>query len=304
VGGGGEEISSTMSEKVINDLTAYMRGVVTKRGRNAEWAEKAIRESISITAKEALDIKVIDLIADSLSDLVDKLDGRKVEKDSQTVVLHTKGARLERVAAGWRFRILDAIANPNIAYLLMMLGGLGIMMELYHPGLIFPGVVGGISLLLALFALQVLPVNYVGILLIILAVILFILEIKVASFGLLAIGGIISMTLGSVMLFETGETAMRVSWTVIIPTVAAVSAFFIFAIGLVMRAHMKRPRTGGQGLIGEVGIALSDLDNEGKVAVHGEYWNARADRRIPQGERVRVVRVESLWLIVTRDAGI
>lgn len=303
VGGGGEEINPTMSDKVINDLTAYMRGVVTKKGRNAEWVEKAIRESVSITAKEALDLHVINLVADSVPDLLEKLDGRTVEKDGRTIVLHTKGARPERMPQGWRFKVLDAIANPNIAYLLMMIGGLGIMMELYHPGLIFPGVVGGISLLLALFALQVLPVNYVGILLIILSVILFIVEIKVASFGLLAIGGVISLTLGSIMLFDTGETAMRVSWTVIIPTVATVSAFFIFLLGLVMRAHMKRPRTGAQGLTGEVGKALTDLDAEGKVALHGEVWNARADSRIPKGERVRVVRVDSLCLIVTRDAG-
>ena len=161
--------------------------------------------------------------------------------------LHTKGARVERIVPGLRFKILDVIANPNIAYMLMMIGGIGILMELYNPGLIFPGVVGGISLLLALFALQVLPVNYVGIMLIILAVILFILELKVASFGLLSLGAIISLTLGSIMLFDTGETAMRVSWSVIIPTVAAVSAFFIFALGLVVKAHMKKPRTGWAG---------------------------------------------------------
>jgi len=155
--------------------------------------------------------------------------------------------------------------------------------------------------LLALFALQVLPVNYVGILLIILAVILFILEIKIASFGLLAIGGITCLTLGSIMLFETGEQAMRVSWSVVIPTVASVSAFFIFAMGLVVRAWMKKPRTGEQGLIGEIGTALSDLDPEGKVSVHGEYWNARADSRIPRGERVRVIKVERLSLLVTRQ---
>jgi membrane-bound serine protease (ClpP class) len=183
----------------------------------------------------------------------------------------------------------------------MMIGGIGILMELYNPGLIFPGVVGGISLLLALFALQVLPVNYVGIMLIILAVILFIVELKVASFGLLSLGAIISLTLGSIMLFETEEMAMRVSWTVIIPTVAAVSAFFIFALGLVVKAHMKRPRTGGQGLVGEVGVALTELDTEGRVSLHGELWNARSDRHIPKGERVRVVKVENLCLIVTRD---
>lgn len=301
VGGGGQEIEKSMSEKVINDLTAYMRGVVTKRGRNSEWAEQAIRESVSITAKEALNLKVIDLIADSVPDLLEKLDGRKIEKDSRTVVLHTKGARVERIPTGLRFKILDVIANPNIAYLLMMIGGIGILMELYNPGLIFPGVVGGISLLLALFALQVLPVNYVGIMLIILSVIMFIIELKVTSFGLLSLGAIISLTLGSIMLFETGETAVRVSWTVIIPTVTAVSAFFIFALGLVVKAHMKRPRTGGQGLVGEVGVALTDLDNEGRVSLHGEYWNARSDRHIPKGEKVRVVKVDNLCLIVTRD---
>lgn len=301
VGGGGQEIEPSMSEKVINDLTAYMRGVVTKRGRNAGWAEQAIRESVSITAKEALDLKVIDLIADSVPDLLEKLDGRKVEKESRTVELHTKGARVERIVPGLRFKILDVIANPNIAYMLMMIGGIGILMELYNPGLIFPGVVGGISLLLALFALQVLPVNYVGIMLIILSVILFILELKVASFGLLSLGAIISLTLGSIMLFDTGETAMRVSWSVIIPTVAVVSAFFVFALGLVMKAHMKRPRTGGPGLVGEVGVALTDMDTEGRVSLHGEYWNARSDRRISKGEKVRVVKVENLWLIVTRD---
>ncbi|MBI4966167.1 MAG: nodulation protein NfeD [Desulfomonile tiedjei] len=301
VGGGGQEIEKSMSEKVINDLTAYMRGVVTKRGRNAEWAERAIRESVSITSKEALDLRVIDVIADSVPDLLDKLDGRKVEKDSRTVVLHTKGAKVERITTGLRFKILDVIANPNIAYLLMMIGGIGILMELYNPGLIFPGVVGGISFLLALFALQVLPVNYVGIMLIILAVIMFIVELKVTSFGLLSLGAIISLTLGSIMLFDTGETAMRVSWGVVIPTVAGVSAFFIFALGLVVKAHMKRPRTGDQGLVGEVGVALTELDNEGRVSLHGEYWNARSDRYIPKGEKVRVVKVENLRLIVTTD---
>jgi membrane-bound serine protease (ClpP class) len=304
VGGGGQQIDAVMSEKVVNDLTAYMRGIVAKKGRNAEWAEKAIRESVSITSKEALDNHVIDLIADSVPDLLEKLDGRTIEKEGGSLVLKTKGARVERIVPGLRFKILDVIANPNVAYILLMIGGLGIMMELYHPGMIFPGVAGGICLLLSFFALQVLPVSYVGILLIILSVILFILELKIASHGLLAVSGIISLTLGSVMLFETEESAMRVSWMVIIPMVATVSAFFIFALGLVVRAWLKKPRTGEQGIIGEVGVALTDLDNRGKVAVHGEYWNARADRHIPKGERVRVIGVEHLSLVVTRDAGV
>ena len=175
------------------------------------------------------------------------------------------------------------------------------MMELYNPGMIFPGVAGGICLLLSFFALQVLPVNYVGILLIILSVVLFVLELKVQSFGVLSVGAIISMTLGSVMLFETGEVAMRVSWAVIIPTVAAVSSFFIFALGLVVKAWMSKPRTGEQGLVGEYGIALTDIDREGKIALHGEYWNAHADNFVPKGSRVRVLRVDDLSVFITND---
>ena len=303
VAGGGQEIGESMSEKIINDLTAYIRSIVVKKGRNAEWAEQAIRESVSITAKEALHIKVIEIIADSLPDLLEKLHGRQVEKEGRNFTLETKGAQIEKILPGLRFKILDVVANPNIAYILMMIGGIGIMMELYNPGLIFPGVVGGICLLLSFFALQVLPVNYVGIMLIILSVILFILELKIASFGLLSLGAIISLTLGSIMLFDTGETAMRVSWSVIIPMVSMVSAFFIFALGLVVKAWLKQPRTGKQGLIGEVGVALTNLDTEGKVAIHGEYWNANSDGHILKGEKVRVIRVDDLCLKVTRDPG-
>ncbi len=303
VSGGGQQIDPVMSEKVVNDLTAYMRGVVAKKGRNELWAEKAIRESVSITDKEALENHVIDLIADSVPELLEKLDGRKIEKEGGTLTFNTKGARVERVVTGLRFKILDVIANPNVAYILGLVGTIVILAELYSPGMIFPGVAGGICLLLAFYAGQVLPVNYVGILLIILSIILFILELKIVSHGLLALGAIISLTLGSVMLFETEEAAMRVSWTVIVPTVATVSAFFIFALGLVVRAWRRKPRTGEQGIIGEIGVALTDLDDRGRVSVHGEYWNARADNYIPKGERVRVIRVEHLSLVVTRDAG-
>jgi membrane-bound serine protease (ClpP class) len=304
VSGGGQEIDSTMSDKIVNDITAYIRGIVAKKGRNPEWPEKAIRESVSITAQEALNLKVIDLIADSIPDLLEKLDGRKIEKEKREFVLKTKGAIVERIVPGLRFKILDVIANPNIAYMLMMIGGLGIMMELYNPGLVFPGVAGGICLLLSFFALQVLPVNYVGILLIILAIILFILELKVQSFGLLSLGAIISLTLGSVMLFDSTEVAMQVSWSVIIPMVSAVSAFFIVLLGLVVKAWMKKPRTGQQGLVGEVGTALTDIDPEGKVAVHGEYWNARSEGRIPKGEKVRVIKVLDMEVSVTRHSGL
>ena len=303
VGTGGEDIKGTMSEKVVNDLTAYMRSVVARKGRNADWAAKSITDSVSITAEDALKIHVINVIANSVPDLMKELDGQKITKDGHTYVLKTASAKVERVPHGLRFKILDVVANPNVVYILGMLGLVGIMMELYHPGLIFPGALGGLCLLLALFAAQVLPINYVGVLLIIFSVVLFILELKVPSFGLLTMGAIASLTLGSLMLFETSESAMRVSWSVIIPTVAAVSAFFVFAMGLAVKAYRSKPRTGDQGLVGEVGYAMSDVDTRGKVAVHGELWNARSDSHIPKGERVRVIRVDNLWIKVTRDMG-
>lgn len=301
VGGGGKEIGPTMSEKILNDITAYVRGIVEERGRNAKWAESAIRESVSATAKEALKLHAIDLIAASVPDLLNKIDGMKVKKKGKEITIHTKGAVAEKYQSGVRFKILDVIANPNIAYLLMMIGGLGIMMELYNPGLIFPGVLGGICLLLAFFALQVLPVNHVGIMLIILSVILFIMEIKITSFGLLSIAAIGCMTLGSVMLFESPDPAMRVSLKVLIPTVATVSAFFLFAMGLAVKAWKSKPKTGEQGILGEVGFAVSDIHEEGKVYIHGEYWNARSDTLIPKGEKVRVVRLDWPMIYVTRN---
>jgi membrane-bound serine protease (ClpP class) len=303
VGGGGEDIGGAMSEKVINDLSAYMRGIVEKKGRNVAWVNQAIRESVSVTAKEALELKVIDVVADSVEELLGTLNGRTLEKNGQTHTFKTEGARVEKIPHGWRFKILDVVANPNIAYVLMMIGSIGIIAEIYSPGAIFPGVAGGICMLLSLFAMQVLPVNYVGVLLLILSLIFFILELKMVSHGLLAIGGVISLTLGSIMLFESDDTTMRVSWSVIIPTVATVSAFFIVAMTLVAKAWLSPARTGDKGLVGEVGTALTDLNLEGRVAIHGEYWNARADSHIPSGERVRVVRVDSLTLTVTRDLG-
>lgn len=301
VASGGQDIPQTMSEKVVNDLTAFLRGMVTKKGRNAEWAEKSIRESVSITAKEALDIKVIDLIADSVPDLLTKIDGRTIDKDGQSYTLNTKDARVERLITGWRFKVLDVIGNPNVASLLMMGGLIGLLAEFYSPGLIFPGVVGAICLALSAFAFQVLPVNYVGILLIILAIIFFILELKVVSYGMLAVSAIISLTLGLIMLFETEEAAMQVSWTVIFPMVTTVALFFLVVLGLVVRAQRKQPRTGEEGLIGEVGISMTDVNTGGRVAIHGEVWNARADRHIPKGEKVRVIGVEKLSLVVTQE---
>jgi membrane-bound serine protease (ClpP class) len=301
VGAGGQQINSTMSEKIENDITAYMQAIIASKGRNAKWAEQAIKESASITAKQALKIKVIDLIADSVPDLLKKLDGRQIEKDHRVMTLHTRGAKVATIQAGWRFKILNVIANPNVAYILMMIGAVGLIAEFYHPGAMLPGVAGGISLFLAFYALQVLPVDYTGILLIILAIVLFILELKMPTYGLLSIGAVISLTLGSIMLFNPQETGMRVAWTVIVPTVSCVSAFFIFALGLVVKARLRKPRTGQEDLVGEIGLAVTDLFAEGKVSVHGEYWNARANERIKKGDRIRVTQVDSLRLLVTRD---
>jgi membrane-bound serine protease (ClpP class) len=297
----GGDIGETMSQKLLNDMTAYIRGIVKSKGRNEEWAEMAIRESVSVTAQEALELNAIDVVADSVADLLNKIDGRKIEKKGRTVTLHTKNARVEPITTGWRFEVLDTLADPNIVYILIMIGGLCVLLELYNPGMIFPIVIGSICLLLAGFALQVLPINYVGLLLLILGVVLFILEVKIVSFGLLSVGGVACLTLGSIMLFETGEQAMRVSWSVIIPTVLGVSAFFIGALGLAVRAWKSKPTTGEQGMVGEVGVAVTDLENEGKVYVHGEYWNARSDGRIPKGEKVRVIRTDKLSLVVTRE---
>jgi membrane-bound serine protease (ClpP class) len=301
VGSGGEQINATMSKKIENDLTAYMRAIVASKGRNANWAEQAIKESASITAKQALKIKVIDLIADSVPDLLNQLDGKQIEKNNSVITLHTKGTEVVTIPPGWRFKILDVIANPNIAYILMMIGAVGLIAEFYHPGAMLPGVAGGISLFLAFYALQILPVDYTGILLIILAIVLFILELKMPSFGLLSIGAVISLTLGSIMLFNPQETGMRVSWSVLVPTVSLVSSFFIVALGLVVKARRKKPITGQEGLVGEIGLAITDLYAQGKVFVHGEYWNARAKEHIRKNERIKVTQVDNLRLLVTRD---
>ena len=292
---GQKKMDETMADKVVNDMVAYTKSIAEKRGRNSEWAEKAIRESVSVTEKEALELKVIDLVAEDLDDLLEKIDGREV-KDKGT--LHTKGIKRVVLTESLRDKILKTLSDPNIAYLLMMIGLAGLYFELSHPGAIFPGVIGAMSLILAFFAFQTLPVNYAGVLLIALAIILFVLEMKVASYGLLSLGGVISLFLGSLMLFEGTAPGMRLSWRVLIPTVVMVSGFFVAVAGLVFRSQVSKPRTGDKGLVGEVGVVKSRLEPEGKVFVHGELWNAVAPGRIEPGAKVRVVGVDSLLLKV------
>ncbi len=292
---GQKKMDKIMAEKVVNDMVAYTKSIAEKRGRNSEWAEQAVRESVSVTEKEALELKVIDLIADDLDDLLEKIDGWKLKDDK---ILHTKGVGRVVVTEGLRDKILKTLSDPNIAYMLMMIGMAGLYFELSHPGTIFPGVIGAISLILAFFAFQTLPVNYAGFLLIVISVVLFILEMKVTSYGLLSLGGVITLFLGSLMLFDGTAPEMRLSWKVLIPTVAMVSGFFVFVASLVFRSQIGKPRTGDKGLIGEVGVVKSALSPEGKVFVHGEIWNAVGPATVKPGAKVRVVEIDRLLLKV------
>lgn len=295
VGAGGGDIESAMGDKVVNDMVAHARSVAERRGRNADWVEKAIRESVAVTETEALRLGIIDLVAEDLDDLLAKLDGREIPGKG---VLKTLGAGRHVVEETLRTKVLKTLSDPNIAYILMMIGLAGIYFEFSHPGAIFPGALGGICLVLAFFAFQTLPINYAGFLLIALAVVFFVLEMKIASFGLLSLAGIVSLVLGSLMLFKSADPAMRLSWSVILPTVAMVSAFCALVAGLVFRAQISAPRTGDSGLLGEQGVVRKSLTPSGKVFVHGEIWNARAATHLAEGVRVRVVGVEGLVLTV------
>jgi membrane-bound serine protease (ClpP class) len=301
---GRDPVDETLATKFENDSASFIRSVAHKRGRNAEWAERAVRESVSASDSEALELGVVDLVEPSVASLLDRIDGRRVEVLSGSRTLRTRGARIERLTMGWRDRVLAAIANPNIAYLLLMLGTMGIMMELWNPGAILPGVLGGISMLLAFFALQVLPVNSVGLLLLALGVVLLLLEIKVTSYGALTIGGIVALTLGSIFLFDSPRSVFRVSWSVLVPTVVAATLFFLFIVSKGLLAQRARPVTGSEGMVGEVGTADSRLDPTGRVFVHGEYWFARAAEPIEPGARIEVVAVQGRELVVrTLESG-
>lgn len=285
---GGKEIGKTMSEKVTNDMVAYVKSIAEKRGRNAEWAEKAVRESVSVTENEALEQNIIDIIAADLDDLIQQIDGREIAGKGK---LNLAGLGRVVLKETLRTKILKTISDPNIAYVLMMIGLAGLYFELSHPGAIFPGVVGGIALILAFFSFQTLPVNYAGILLIVLAIVFFIMEIKITSYGLLSIAGVISLLLGSLMLFENEGAHVRLAWRVLIPTISLVSAFFVSVAALAFKAQVSKPRTGDLGLVGEIGVVRKKIAPEGKVFVHGELWFARSRSPIAEGTRVRVVKM-------------
>jgi len=297
--GGGEGMGETMEAKVTNDAAAFARSIAERRGRNATWAEGAVRESLSITENEALKEGVIDLIAADLPALLDACDGRTVDLPSGPTILHTKGAAVIPLATPFKYRFLGWLANPNTAYLLMLLGVYGLIFELSNPGAIFPGVAGAISLVLAAFALGMLPFNAAGVALIVLAIALFVIDLFVPTHGILTTGGVIAFTIGSIMLFDVPEAMdFGIAWQVLIPATATTAAFFIFAVGLGLKAQRRRAVTGQGGLVGEVGRARTELAPAGKVFLHGEIWNARASGPIAVGEPVRVVAVRGMELSV------
>jgi membrane-bound serine protease (ClpP class) len=295
VGAGGKEIDGTMSEKVINDMVAQAKSVAEKRGRNAKWVEDAIRESVSVTETEALKENIIDLIATDTDDLIKQLNGREIKDRG---ILKLDDVKKVTIKETLRTKILKTISNPNIAYILLMIGLAGLYFEFSHPGAIFPGVIGAIALILAFFAMQTLPVNYAGILLIILAIIFFIMEMKITSYGLLSVAGVVSLLLGSLMLFKGSAPDMKLSLQVVLPTIILISGFFVAVAGLVFRAQISKPTTGSTGLVGEIGVVKKALTPEGKVFVHGELWNARAKDPIDKDAKVRIVQVVNLTLEV------
>jgi membrane-bound serine protease (ClpP class) len=291
----------TMTEKVLNDSAAYIRSLAERHGRNGDWAEKAVRESVSLTESEALEEGVIDLVAPDLDALLLALEGREIPGDDGTVVvLETEGKQLLRYAMDLRRRILNTLSDPNIAYLLLMLGMMGIFFELAHPGSIYPGVIGVIAIILALYSLQTLPVSFAGLLLIALAVVLFVAEVLVTGFGLFALGGVVSLFIGSLMLVRSPADWLRVSLKVIVPTVAFMAFFFLVILQRIVSTYRRRPSSGMEGIVGETGEALEDLAPEGKIFVHGEIWNARSSQNVTKGDSVRVTAAEGMMLSVEK----
>jgi membrane-bound serine protease (ClpP class) len=298
VGGQGQDIDSVMNEKVTNDAVAQIKAAAAEHGRNAEWAEKAVRESVSITDREALEMNVIDLRARNLDDLLDQLDGREVKTAHGTVTVHTQRAKIEEIEMSFIQRVLEVITSPDVAFILFSIGGLGIILELYNPGAILPGVVGAISLILAFYAFQTLPINYAGLALIILGIILFIAEIKVVSHGILTIGGLISLFFGGLMLVDTVDPDLRVSMSVLWTVVITVGVIVALAGYLVIKAQRSKPFSGNEGMVGKT----ASVRNKTMVYVDGALWKAQSvdGSELEVGSKVEIVSVDSLLLTVRK----
>ncbi len=297
---GGGKPDKEMMAKVVQDAEAYARSLAAKRGRNVEWAAKAVTKSVSVTAKEALDAHVIDVVASSPDDLLSAVDGRKVEVGNKKIPLKTKGAKIVAVDMPFKYKFLSFISDPNVAYLLMMIGFYGILFEIYSPGAIFPGVVGAISLILAFYAFQTIPISYAGLFLILLGILFFIVELKVVSHGLLAIAGIVSIVIGSIMLIDLPSTWLSISWQSIVAVALLTTVFFILVLSYAVKAQLSKVRTGREGLVGETGVAKSDLLPAGKVFVHGELWDAVSVDPVRTGDRVVVTAIEDMVVRVKK----
>jgi len=300
---GGGSIDKESMKKVENDAAAFVRTIATERGRNAEWAEKAVRSSVSATEREAVKLKVVDLVAESVPDLLAKVDGRTVKTSKGSVTLATRDAPVKVIEVRFRDRFLALISDPNIAYLLMMAGMLGIFFELSNPGSILPGIIGGICLILAFFAFQSLPVNWAGLLLLLFGIVLLIVEIKVVSHGVLTIGGVIAMLLGSLMLYDSPDvTGIRLSWFVIVPTVGTTAGLVFFAVSMGIRALYRPSVIGSAAMVGRLGVTRTALQPDGQVLIDGELWRAVSpDAGVGAGEPVQVTAIDGLTLTVTRS---
>jgi membrane-bound serine protease (ClpP class) len=292
---------SVMNSKSTNDAAAFIRTIAECRKRNLQWAEDAVRQSVAITANEALQQKIIDLIAFNDQDLLNQVEGKRIVRDSTSFQIHTRGVAIQTLEMGFTEKLLNIISDPDVAYILLMLGLLGLLFELFNPGIIFPGIIGFISLILAFYALNTLPVNYAGLALIVFGVILLLLEIKIVTHGMLAIGGITSLLIGSLMLIRPGSglEVMRISRILIISTVAVTAGFFLFVIGMGLKAQRRKPVTGAESMVGETAVAFDELNPSGKVIIHGEIWNAvSVSGRVSIGEKLRIKQVKNLTLFV------
>ncbi len=297
--------------KAVHDAAAYIRGLAELRGRNVEWAERAVREAVSLQASDALKLKVVDVVATDLGDLLRQVNGRAIPMEGRpmdgpqtggrTVTLDTAQAEIERVMPDWRSRLLAVIGDPGIAYILMLLGIYGLIYEFSNPGMLFPGVVGGICLLLALFALQVMPISYAGLALIILGIVLMISEAFIPSFGALGLGGIIAFVIGSVMLIDTDLPDYGIPWMLIVPVAFGSALFSFFVAGMAIRARARPVVTGAEEMIGAPGEILEDLEHEGWARIHGEQWRVRSAVPLKRGSRVRVRARHDLLLDVEAE---
>ncbi|UCD18015.1 MAG: nodulation protein NfeD [Candidatus Zixiibacteriota bacterium] len=302
VSGSGQPMDSVLTEKIMNDAVAALRGMAERHGRNAEYAEKMARESISLTCSEALENNVINLIAEDIDELLEEIDGLEVNTALGRRKVRTKNPVQTPIEKTFIQSLLEIISSPNVAFILFSLGGLGLVLELYNPGAILPGVVGGICLILAFYSFRTLPINYAGLLLIIFAIILFILEVKVVSHGLLTIGGVVSIIIGGMMLIDTADPDLRVSRSVVIIVAVFLGALVLLAFTLAFKARITKPTTGREGLIGETGMVKERIDTSGYVLVAGELWEAYADEPIEVGEQVMVTEVDNMRIRVKRKS--